>query len=397
MSKPETDLESLSREQRVESVLATLRGILDEIEIVEPESESPLRALKGPDGAALSDDPHRLTQLSIQCALRLRFIGYPFEEVASLSARQYCERFVGDSYPELPNTSLASGQYALRHGPPLPVVSSAPSNFPIGFVLGCGRSGTTLFRAMLDVHDELWAPGELHLAQYQDMAERAEQIPPVLRYMPVRELASRFGESVDTLSETFRGWETARLPVSDVYERFHAAAPSRLIVDKTPNYSERPEFLERLGRQFPDGRFIFLIRNPHDVIRSIVRMQLYKGVEAFLEPGLNPYQVAEAIWYAHNANIERFFESVPEERRCTVRYEDLVAHPESSLRKVCRLLDRSYDPDMADPYRKRSGRVALGAGDMKVNFLDRVENRPPSAAFYPVGETCRSLAARHGY
>jgi len=41
--------------------------------------------------------------------------------------------------------------------------------------------------------------------------------------------------------------------------------------------------------------------------------------------------------------------------------------------------------------------VALGAGDMTVNFLKAVENRMPSGAFYPIGERCRSIASRHGY
>jgi hypothetical protein len=126
-------------------------------------------------------------------------------------------------------------------------------------------------------------------------------------------------------------------------------------------------------------------------------MQLYKGVQGRFEPGLNPYHVGEAIWFGQNSNIETFLRDVPDERRCRVRYEELVSDAEKPLRRVCDLLELPYDAEMVDPYKKASGRVAQGAGDPHINFLETVEKRTPSKAFYPIGGACQNLAERLGY
>ena len=107
--------------------------------------------------------------------------------------------------------------------------------------------------------------------------------------------------------------------------------------------------------------------------------------------------MGEATWSLHNANIAQFLKQVPRARQCTVRYEDLVAAPDEWLTKVCRTLDLTYDPGMADPYRGSAGAGAQGAGDARINLLTGVENRKPSEAFYPIGSTCRSLSEEYGY
>jgi len=250
---------------------------------------------------------------------------------------------------------------------------------------------------MLNVHAELWAPGELHLASYEDMVDRAANIPPVLRDMPIPETAARMAEAIASFSNTFRGWELEDLPIAEVYQHLHDADPDTLIVDKTPSYSGSLRDLEWIGRMFPNARFVHLVRSPHDVIRSLVRMQLYEGVQESCEPSLDPYQIAEAIWTRNVSNIDRFLSGVPDERKCTVRYEELVSNPEPPLTRICELLDRSYDAAMANPYGRGACRVARGAGDPHINFLTSVEKRTTGEEFYPIGARCRAPADRYGY
>jgi hypothetical protein len=77
------------------------------------------------------------------------------------------------------------------------------------------------------------------------------------------------------------------------------ADPDRLIVDKTSSYSDSPEILEAMGSQLTNGKYIHLVRNPVDVIRSLVKVQLYQGAIEGFPPGMNPYQVSEAILAAN--------------------------------------------------------------------------------------------------
>ena len=139
------------------------------------------------------------------------------------------------------------------------------------------------------------------------------------------------------------------------------------------------------------------MRSPHDVIRSFVRLQLHHGAGKLFELQRNPYQIAEAVWYACNANSEAFLKAIPESRKCMLRYEELVSNPENSLAKVCNLLDRRFDPRMADPYANRSGAVVQGAGDLHIHLLSAVESGRPIDAFYALGRKSLGLAERFGY
>jgi hypothetical protein len=398
LSKDGVKIEDLADPERVDLVYDIVADILRGMGIDGVSPDAVIAAPADYEGDVLLDSPARFASFTGQLAFGLRFIGYPLESVARLTVRQLCELFVADTFPEPPIAPLSVAQYALAGSVKSPTTPAPKKDFPICFVLGCPRSGTTLLRSMLNVHDATWAPGELHLAQFESMAERAKNLlPPLLRYMPVPEIAARFGEPVDSFRRTFETWEEEDLLISEVYQHLYDADPKRLIVDKSPTYSTRPESLARIGETFPNAKFIHILRNPPDVIRSFVRLHLFKGVRALCERGMNPYQMGEVIWYAHNANIEDFLDDVPDERKYALRYEDLVVEPHSVLSEVCDLLALPFDRAMADPYEQSAGPVATGAGDLLIHVHSRVERRAPASAFYPLGAPAEDLAQHYGY
>ncbi len=376
--------------------IATVRRILDGLDVANVTEDAVIAAPSFYDGPVLLKDRGQFNHFAGQLAVNLRFVGYSFEEVAFLTVRQLSEMYVGDSFPPVPSVPLSDEQYELHFSGTSLEQADSRKDFPISFLLGAPRSGTTLLRAMLNLHTSLWAPGELHLANFATMADRARQVGAILRYMPIPEVASRCGESVTEFSKTFRGWELAAAPVADVYQRLHDADPGVMIVDKSPPYCTRLETLERIGEQFPNSTFVHLVRSPHDVIRSYVRMQFHRADGGLFNPGRNPYHMGEAIWFACNVNTETFLGSIPANRKCVIRFEDLTSGPAGSLRTICRLLEREFQPRMADPY-ATPGAVAVGAGDLHVNLLQRVEHRTASAPFYQLGSRCQELATRFGY
>lgn len=389
--------DSSDRPDALDSCIATVLRVLNEMGIADVSEDAVIVAPPFYDGPVLLKHRGSFSHFAGQIAVNLRFVGYPFEEVAFLTVRQLCEMYVRDSFPAVPSVPLSDDQYEFDSGRSSRGLAGGEKDFPICFVLGAPRSGTTLLRAMLDMHESLWAPGELHLANFRTMAERANNVGPVLRYMPIPEAASRCGESIAAFSRTFRGWELEATPVAEVFQSLHDADPDVMIVDKSPPYCARLEVLERIGEQFPNAKFVHLIRSPHDVIRSYVRMQLHRGDRHLFEPGRNPYQMGEAIWFACNSNTEEFLSGIPADRKCAVRYEDLVRDPAESLGTVCELLGRTFDPRMVDPYAAASGAIALGAGDLHINLLKTVEKRRPIDVFYPLGRRGQSFGERYGY
>lgn len=384
------------RRDVLDSSIATVLRVLEEMGIEDASEHAVIAAPPFYDGPVLLEHRGQFNHFVGQLAVKLRFVGYPFEEIALLSVRQLCEMYVRDSFPAAPSLPLSDEQYEIESSGRSRGPAGREREFPICFVLGSPRSGTTLLRAMLDMHTGLWAPGELHLANFGTMADRAHHVGPVLRYMPIPEIASRCGESIAACSRIFRGWELAATPVTDVFQHLHDADPDVMIVDKSPPYCVQLEILERIGERFPNAKFVHLLRSPHDVIRSYVRMQLHRGDRRLFEPGRNPYQAGEAIWFACNANSEAFLGSVPASRKCAIRYEDLTGDPAGSMRPICDLLEREFQPRMADPYAK-PGAIALGAGDLHIHLLGGVEHRRPIDPFYELGSRCQELVDRYGY
>jgi hypothetical protein len=397
MNQADVALEDMDPSRRLDAVESMVRDILTNLGVTDITPDSVVTAPSMHRDPVLIRDTDQLNRFIGMFAYRARFVGYSINDLAFLTLSELCQMYLADSYPEAPGVPLSDDQYRLHRSTRPRARRQGTKDFPICFILGGGRSGTTLLRAMLNIHQGMWAPGELHLANFEGLADRATNLKPILRNMPLPELAERLREPVDSFARRFRRWELEDLAVSEVYATLHQAEPDTLIVDKTPDYSGWLDDLERIAEIFPNARFVHLIRSPHDVIQSFVRMQFHRAMRDSCEPDLDPHHIAEVLWVAHNANIEAFFRGIPADRRCTVRYEDLVASPAESLSEICGLVELPFEAAMTDPYQNRSGRVASGAGDIYVNLLDRVEERTPVDAFYPLGERCRTLAERFGY
>jgi hypothetical protein len=119
--------------------------------------------------------------------------------------------------------------------------------------------------------------------------------------------------------------------------------PGRLVL-KNPLHSFRIPVLREL---FPDARFLHVVRHPAAVLRSTLRlwpaMQRCHGYQTACHDQLEEHVLATG---------ERMFrallaarESVPTNRLCEVRYEDIIAHPETTLRRIYDSLELGdFDP-----------------------------------------------------
>jgi hypothetical protein len=211
------------------------------------------------------------------------------------------------------------------------------------FVVGCGRSGSTLLRLMLDAHPDLAVPGESHF---------------------IPELRRRFPDPVagDDLTAAllrtphFRHWNVAE---SGVWERVRALeAPTFAEVveaaflanadehgarrwgDKTPAYVRSIPLLHAL---WPDARFVHLIRDGRDVALSYLSLHW----------GPDTVWAAARKWRRDVGAGIREGQPLGTSRYLEVRYEDLVADPEETLRTICALAGLPFDERMLDPAARR--------------------------------------------
>lgn len=271
---------------------------------------------------------------------------------------------------------------------------------PIVFVLGAPRSGTTLFRVMLEGHPGLWSPPEMILAPFATMAERKALLEK--RFWEKgglqRAIMDLLGVDVDAARAAATALEAATVP--EVYAWIQARLGGRTLVDKCPHLSVMPEAMARIPEWSPNAKFLWIVRHPASVIRSLQNMPM-------AEVMLQGYPVpAREVWRYANANIEAFLATQPRDSWHMLRYEDLVSNPRPTVEAVAAFLDVPFDEAMLKPYegdRMREGpRGARAIGDPNMAGYGAI--RPEMATKWLEGfdprlaspET-RQLAGRLGY
>jgi hypothetical protein len=250
--------------------------------------------------------------------------------------------------------------------PPIIPFRSDKVKEPTVFVLNCPRSGSTLFRCMLMGHPSLYAPPELHLAEFRSMRERERQMADAGQEWKTMGL-------VQTIVH-LTGWNkwqafhylshlTKRdVPVPEVYRLIHGLCPKPILVDKSPSIMGH---LQRIEECFDNPRYLFLTRHPYATIESMMLNRV--------NPPLPKHTLAEAeqAWLEVNGNILGFLETVPLDRWRQLSFEELMSTTEQTLQSVTDFLGIPYEPAMSTPY--DGDRLLHGIGCVNLPKRQRVE------------------------
>jgi Sulfotransferase family len=216
---------------------------------------------------------------------------------------------------------------------------------PAPFVVGTGRSGTTLLRLMLDAHPELAIPSETQfipeLAALWAVSD--EPLSDVLRAISAYPRWPDFGVDVNVLERRLA--EATPSTFGDVLRAFFNLYAENhgkpRWGDKSPSYNGH---LALIASLLPEARFVHIVRDGRDVFVS-VRDLWFGPASAEVAARWWRTQLEDTRRQAPNGYLE-------------IRYEDLVTDPESTLRTVCDFLDLSWDPAMLRYYERAPARLA---------------------------------------
>jgi len=209
------------------------------------------------------------------------------------------------------------------------------------FIIGSGRSGSSLLRMMLAAHSRLTIPPETWyllslLKRFSiDRPLSAAEIESAValitdhyRWPDMKLSAQEFRREVSQLTEP-----CLRDLAAVVYQWHMRAQGKARWGDKTPGYIE---IVPELARMFPNSRFIHLVRDGRDVAKSF---QAMGWAGRWLHENTREWTRAlECHW--------RWIRSEFQNRILQVRYEDLVLAPEATLQKICRFLGEELEPQM---------------------------------------------------
>lgn len=207
------------------------------------------------------------------------------------------------------------------------------------FIVGSGRSGTTLLRRILCTNPDIHIPGELDITDLINNYDKhsklrwREFVKISLAHVEYTKIQFQysFRDAARYLVTLPKNEQSLANLIASI-AKFDAKEKGIEFTrwgDKMPyNVTSMNEILY----MFPDARFIHLYRDGCDVVQSFVHYGIYKTHEEAADVWLNSVRCAEQ--FTHR------------DRLYSIRYEDLVDSPERYVLEICEFLDITFNSDM---------------------------------------------------
>lgn len=216
---------------------------------------------------------------------------------------------------------------------------------------GLGRSGTTLFTALLDNHQQLLVLNE-EVRFFREIArglrtttenQHAKYVEAYLRgrFQSLVSYGFKLDEFLYHVSHYVENWTRLRDIYIGIIMAYGAATGNqdwRYWIEKTPG---NHKFLDRYLKWFPSCRLIVLSRDPRAVFVSIVNNGQKRSAV------LSAEEFSEAWKKAYESRIHA--ESLTP--TLSVRYEDLVLNTEGSMESVAKFIGIAWDSCFTQPSR----------------------------------------------
>lgn len=233
------------------------------------------------------------------------------------------------------------------------------------FILAPHRSYTSVVCAMLGQHPQMYGLPELNLFVAETMQEwwtRYRNGAAMATQGLWRALAEVFqGEQTVRTVRMVRRWIGSNLDrtTTAIFQDLVAKLAPRVVVEKSPSTTSQAEFLERVGRAFPNAYYLHLLRHPRSYSESVLSMpmaKLYLSYYDYYDYSVTPPILEpQKAWYGVNTLICRFLEGVPESRKMRLRGEDILADLDRHLVNIAAWLglrtDRAAIESMKYPER----------------------------------------------
>jgi len=224
------------------------------------------------------------------------------------------------------------------------------------FVVGMNGSGTGVLVKSLNQHPNLYAfPGETKILPYY--LQNLNKFGDLNKDDNFRKLWDKIRK--DFVFTAWNGGVDVPLPdswlagprnipsVFDGVFGFFAKREGKIRwCEKTPMHVLH---LPLLKAQFPEAKFLHIIRDGRDAAASFNRRWNYR-------PEMTVYRWRNALRTARVSGL-----SLPDDCYFELRYEELVREPEHSLRQVCEFIGETFHQQMLQPAWP-DGRVRLASG-----------------------------------
>lgn len=206
------------------------------------------------------------------------------------------------------------------------------------FIIGVPRSGTTLLRVLLDSHSRIaaapetpWIVGGYGINSLREIAVYLTED----QLGPVKNLA---GEDENVVLQGIRAL------IQTIFAPYLKKRGKDILVLKTPDDIRYIDFLLKL---YPESKYIHIYRDGRDVACSTVDKKGSFFGENLRGYGQLNHENAMRRWYEWEKKVRGMFKG-PEPSCLRISYEELVMHPEETMKNVCETIGVAFEKGMIE-------------------------------------------------
>ena len=201
-------------------------------------------------------------------------------------------------------------------------------------IVGSPRSGTTWLQRLLASHPGIYTGQESHLFEWY-LGPMLRKWHSTLQKFEGRDETRREGVGLAAYLTT-EGFRDLLRPFVEQTIAAAQVPPGGMFLEKTPGHAL---YMPEIAELWPGVRFVHLVRDPRDVVASLLKASESWG-KGWAPENAMP---AAQLWGRHVRAVRQAQAALPPDRFVEVRYEDLHAAPVARLGDLASFLGIEWD------------------------------------------------------
>jgi len=216
-------------------------------------------------------------------------------------------------------------------------------SFQTHYILGIGRSGSTLLTTSLNAHSQIKAIPEVPIVTFfahkygkiksenSELEKNAKEYLEAIQKIRPKHLVNLYAEKLITGELKYNSYSEFLKVIFSNFDILEKQGHYPIVVDKNPYYTFHYDALCKLT---PNAKFIVLVRDYRANILSRKKKTLNKSGNIIFNAFLCRLFFKEINSFRSNKNC------------LLVRYEDLVSNQVETLTSICQFLDIEFEQNL---------------------------------------------------